>query len=95
MHMTLLGISQTIKLHIKQIFTDVFFTSEDRLCTNLRVQKQSTSMTSQCQYPLSRAVIDKLWWSHNAKSEKTALSDNGEICDRLLFLPELKVQNLW
>ena len=29
--------------------------------------------------PRSRDVTDQLWWRHNAKSEKTVLSDNGEI----------------
>ena len=27
-------------------------------------------------------VTDQLWWRHNTKSEKTVLSDNGEISDR-------------
>ena len=30
----------------------------------------------------SRDVTDQLWWRHNTKSEKTVLSDNGEISDR-------------
>ena len=30
----------------------------------------------------SRDVTDPLWWRHNTKSEKTVLSDNGEISDR-------------
>ena len=32
--------------------------------------------------PRSRAVTDQLWWRHIAKSEKTVLSNNGEISDR-------------
>ena len=32
-------------------YSQLLFTSEDRLCTNLRVQEQSTNMTSQCQCP--------------------------------------------
>ena len=32
--------------------------------------------------PCSRDVTDQLWWRHNAKSEKTVLSDNGEIGNR-------------
>ena len=31
-------------------YSRLLFTSEDRLCANLRVQEQSTNMTSQCQY---------------------------------------------
>ena len=30
----------------------------------------------------SRDVTDLLWWRHNTKSEKTVLSDNGEISNR-------------
>ena len=29
-------------------YSRLLFTSEDRLCANLRVQEQSTNMTSQC-----------------------------------------------
>ena len=32
-------------------YSRLLFTSEDRLCANLRVQEQSTNMTSQCQCP--------------------------------------------
>ena len=32
--------------------------------------------------PRSRAVTDQLWWRHIVKSEKTVLSNNGEISDR-------------
>ena len=31
-------------------YSRLLFTSEDRLCANLRVQEQSRNMTSQCQY---------------------------------------------
>ena len=33
----------------------------------------------------SRDVPDRLWWRHNAKSEKTVLSDNGPMMVRWLF----------
>ena len=33
---------------IRNRYSRLLFTSEDRLCANLRVQKQSTNMTSQC-----------------------------------------------
>ena len=33
---------------IKNRYSWLLFTSEDRLCANLRVQEQSTNMTSQC-----------------------------------------------
>ena len=63
-------------------YSRLLFTSEDRLCANLRVQEQSTNMTSQCQCPTfawrHRSTVE----THNTKSEKTVLSDNGEISDR-------------
>ena len=36
---------------VRYRYSRLFFTSEDRLCANLRVQEQSTNMTSQCQCP--------------------------------------------
>ena len=36
---------------VKNRYLRLLFTSEDRFCANLHVQKQSTNMTSQCQYP--------------------------------------------
>ena len=36
---------------VRNRYSRLLFTSEDRLCANLRVQEQSTNMTSQCQYP--------------------------------------------
>ena len=34
---------------VRSRYSRLLFTSEDRLCANLRVQEQSTNMTSQCQ----------------------------------------------
>ena len=36
----------------------------------------------------------ELWWHHNAKSEKTVLSDNCEMSDCWLFLAESCVQDI-
>ena len=36
---------------VRNRYSRLLFTSEDRLCANLRVQEQSTNMTSQYQYP--------------------------------------------
>ena len=36
---------------VRNRYSQLIFTSEDRLCANLRVQEQSTNMTSQCQCP--------------------------------------------
>ena len=36
---------------VRYRYSRLLFTSEDRLCANLRVQEQSTNMTSQCQCP--------------------------------------------
>ena len=36
---------------VRYRYSRLLFTSEDRLCANLRVQEQSTHMTSQCQCP--------------------------------------------
>ena len=33
---------------VRNRYSRLFFTSEDRLCANLRVQEQLTNMTSQC-----------------------------------------------
>ena len=38
-------------LLVKKRYSRLLFTSEDRRCANLRVQEQSTNMTSQCLYP--------------------------------------------
>ena len=74
----------------KSIFA-VLFTSEDRLCTSLRAHDRSTNMTSQCQYPTfawrhrSTVVTSQeksMKILFNTKSEKTVLSDNGEIGDQ-------------
>ena len=35
--------------------------------------------------PVPRDILDQPWWHHNAKSEKTALGDNGEMSDRWLL----------
>ena len=35
---------------VRNRYSRLLFTSEDRLCANLHVQEQSTNMTSQCQY---------------------------------------------
>ena len=36
---------------LRNWYSRLLFTSEDRLCANLRMQEQSTNMTSQCQCP--------------------------------------------
>ena len=69
---------------VRNRYSQLLFTSEDHLCTNLHMQEQSTNMTLQCQYLM-------FTWRHNAKSEKTILSDNGEIGGRQLFLAEVCV----
>ena len=67
---------------VRNRYSRLFFASEDRLCAHLRVQEQSTNMTSHASTPRSRDATDQLWWRHNAKSTKIVLSDNGEINDR-------------
>ena len=42
----------------------------------------------------SRDFTNQLWRRHNAKSENTVLSDNGEMTDRWLFLAEWYVQDM-
>ena len=64
---------------VKNRYSRLLSTGQDRLCANSRVQKQSTNMTLQYQYPM---VADQPWWPQNAVSEKTVLSDNGDINDR-------------
>ena len=48
---------------VRNRYSRLLFTSEDRLCANLRVQEQSTDMTSQCQHPAfawrNRSTVDK------------------------------------
>ena len=36
---------------VRNQYSRLLFTSEDRLCANLRVQEQSMNLTSQCQHP--------------------------------------------
>ena len=74
-------------------YSRLLFTSEDRISANLRVREQSTNMASQC-YSISRSrdVTYPLLWRHNAKSETTVLGDNCEMSYRWLFLAELCVQ---
>ena len=63
-------------------YSRLLFTSEDRfapICTcknNRRIWRHNASVLH------SRDVTDQLWWRHNTKSEKTVLSDDGEISDR-------------
>ena len=69
-------------------YSRLLFTSEDRLCAcknNRRIWRHNAGN------PRSRDVTDQLLWRHNTKSEKTVLSDNGEI-GKLLFSVELCVQ---
>ena len=45
--------------------------------------------------PHSHDVTDKLWWRHNAKSEKTVPINNGEIRNWQLILAELCFQDIY
>ena len=58
-------------------------------CKNNRLIWRHNASTSR-----SRYITYQLWWRHSAKSEKTVLSDNGEMSDRWLFLAELCVQDI-
>ena len=52
LHMPIVKISYTLSREYRVVrsrYSRLLFTSEDRLCANLRVQEQSTNMTSQCQ----------------------------------------------
>ena len=64
--------------------SQLLFNTEDCLCTNLPVQKQSTYVTSQCQY-LAFAWQHRLNCGHNAKYVKTVLDENGVRRNRWLF----------
>ena len=44
--------------------------------------------------PRSRNITDQLRWRHDAKSVKTALSDNGELGDRKLLLAEFCIRDI-
>ena len=66
---------------VRNRYSWLFFTSEDRICSNLTRQIWRHNANT----PRLRDVTNQLWWSHNAKSEKTVLSVNGEISDRLFF----------
>ena len=76
---------------VKNRYSRLFLTSEDRPCTILRVQEQSTNII-QYQYPTF--TWRHRWWHHYAKSEKTVPSNNGEISDQKLILAELCVQDI-
>ena len=43
---------------VRNRYSRILFTSEDRLCANLHVQEQSTNMTSQCQPPTSENTVN-------------------------------------
>ena len=73
-HSTKSNIFYTIRPDYRMVgnrCSQVLFTSENRLCTNLLVQKQSTNMTSQYQYSTFAWRHRSTWWRHNAKSENT------------------------
>ena len=76
-------------------YSQLLFTSEDRLCTNLRVQEQSMKIwRHNASSSRLRDVTDPLWWRHNANAEMTVHGDNCEMSDRWLFLAELCVQDI-
>ena len=56
-------------------YSRLLFASEDRLCANLRVQEQSTNMTSQCMYLAfawrHRSTVVTSWWSQKRPSLAT------------------------
>ena len=54
---------------------------------NRQIWRHNASASRSCD------VTDQLWWRHNVKSEKTFLSDNGEMSDRWLFVAEQCVQD--
>ena len=62
-------------------YSQLLFTSEDRLCAISRVKEQSTNMTSQCQclafaWRHRSAMMTSQYWV-----KKTVLSDNGKMSD--------------
>ena len=68
-----IGVSYTLSREYRVVryrYSRLLFTSEDRLCANLRVQEQSTNMTSQCQCPHNLngisflLLLRSLWWVH-------------------------------
>ena len=84
----------------KNQYSQLLFTSEYRLCTNVHVQDQLTNLTSQCQY-LTCDITGQLWWRHNALLEMTILGDNGEMSDTCLFFGgfvcsrHIQLSNVW
>ena len=60
-------------------YTRLLFTSEDKLCANLRVQEQSQIWHDTSTWP-PRDVTCQRQWRHNTK-KKAVLRDNGEMSD--------------
>ena len=55
---------------VRNRYSRLLLTSEDRLCVILCVQEQSTNMTSKCQCIALTWRPRSTWWRHNAKSAK-------------------------
>ena len=64
---------------VRNWYSRLLFTSEDRLCANLRVQDNRRIWHHNASNPRSCDITDQLQWRHNTKPEKTVLNDNGEI----------------
>ena len=63
---------------VRNWYSQLLFTSEDRVCANLRVQEQSTNMTSQCQCLAFARSHKSTVIRHNINSEKTVISVTGK-----------------
>ena len=59
---------------VRNRYSRLLFTDEDRLCANLREQEYDVTM------PIPHVCMtSQINWRHNAKSEEIVLSYNGEI----------------
>ena len=67
---------------VKNRYSQLLFTSEDRFCANLIAEEQSMMWSHNASTSRLRDVIDQLWWGHNAKLEKIFFVDNVEMSGR-------------
>ena len=81
-------IQVTGNIHLKYYYAILKFMwlrpicREDRFCANLQKKNNRQIWRHNASTPCSSDITDQLWWRHNTKSEKTVLSDNGEISYR-------------
>ena len=87
----LIRISNTLSREYRvarNLYSRLLFTSEDRFAPICACRNNRWIWFNNASNLGSRDATDQLWWRQNSKSEKTALSENGEISYRWFVLAE-------